>query len=449
MYQKNSNQIERILYLCRILPRHHQTAFSIEQIKLRTYDYYNNDIEEKSINKTIRRDLKKLESLLTTGKMEVISGKGSQADKYYLSADASMEKFCPELALVLVMAREYLCQYLPYQVYDKVEGFFESAEQQLEKNTLLSDWQSRIRHVPSGYRSEVDSYFDSSEIRNIYTALLDNDGAWLKVLYRREGQFEQTEYTLKPHGIIQHGHKQYLIASKIIDNSSTLRTFNIQRFDQVELIEPRITVEINSYDMDCLVEEKEYESGYFERDELNIKLRCENYLLDELKSNPITSCQSINETNDGYFRLTAKCMITQSLLSWLIEKAHSVQVQEPQELFEKVQTHIYAAMNNYDMEFDDIEDSEHLLPSLELLDVDHAVDILSDWEDEELTNEVSVDTLFEEFVAFILHEQVVSINALKTKFGIGYNRAARIIDMMEEKGIVSEMSEYGHRKILI
>jgi hypothetical protein len=58
-----------------------------------------------------------------------------------------------ELALVLVMANNYLHQYLPEQVYLNVVGFFESATKQLEQNTLLQDWQERIRFVPTGYHN--------------------------------------------------------------------------------------------------------------------------------------------------------------------------------------------------------------------------------------------------------------------------------------------------------
>ena len=39
--------------------------------------------------------------------------------------------------------------------------------------------------------------------------------------------------------------------------------------------------------------------------------------------------------------------------------------------------------------------------------------------------------------------------ALQRKFSLGYNRAARIIDQMEENGIVSSMGANGKREILV
>ncbi|WP_410468720.1 DNA translocase FtsK, partial [Acinetobacter sp.] len=42
-----------------------------------------------------------------------------------------------------------------------------------------------------------------------------------------------------------------------------------------------------------------------------------------------------------------------------------------------------------------------------------------------------------------------STSSLQRKFSLGYNRAARIIDQMEENGIVSSMGPNGKRDILV
>ena len=41
-----------------------------------------------------------------------------------------------------------------------------------------------------------------------------------------------------------------------------------------------------------------------------------------------------------------------------------------------------------------------------------------------------------------------STSFLQRKLQIGYNRAARIIDMMEEKGVVSKANHVGKREVL-
>ncbi|WP_025028770.1 DNA translocase FtsK [Caldalkalibacillus mannanilyticus] len=48
------------------------------------------------------------------------------------------------------------------------------------------------------------------------------------------------------------------------------------------------------------------------------------------------------------------------------------------------------------------------------------------------------DELLEEVTFFVMEQGVASASSLQRKFRIGYNRAARLIDWMEEQGIVSE-----------
>ncbi|MCL1623245.1 DNA translocase FtsK 4TM domain-containing protein [Moraxella sp. Tifton1] len=59
------------------------------------------------------------------------------------------------------------------------------------------------------------------------------------------------------------------------------------------------------------------------------------------------------------------------------------------------------------------------------------------------------DEYFDLSVSHILETRKVSISALQRKFSIGYNRAARIVDMMEERGIVSAADNNGKRQILM
>jgi hypothetical protein len=113
------------------------------------------------------------------------SKKGNQPSEYYLSEDAAIEEMDAELALVLVMANSYLHQYLPETIYNNVKGYFESATKQLEKNTLLQDWQERIRFVPTGYHNMNIDDFHMEKVKNIYTALLNNE-QWINVYIEKK-----------------------------------------------------------------------------------------------------------------------------------------------------------------------------------------------------------------------------------------------------------------------
>lgn len=59
------------------------------------------------------------------------------------------------------------------------------------------------------------------------------------------------------------------------------------------------------------------------------------------------------------------------------------------------------------------------------------------------------DELYEEAVEFVLEYNGASASLLQRKFKIGYNRAARLIDMMEDNGIVSGQNGSKQREVLI
>ena len=59
------------------------------------------------------------------------------------------------------------------------------------------------------------------------------------------------------------------------------------------------------------------------------------------------------------------------------------------------------------------------------------------------------DALYDQCVSFVLETRKASTSSLQRKFSLGYNRAARIIDQMEESGIVSAMGANGKREILV
>ena len=61
----------------------------------------------------------------------------------------------------------------------------------------------------------------------------------------------------------------------------------------------------------------------------------------------------------------------------------------------------------------------------------------------------SRDALYDQCVSFVLETRKVSTSSIQRKFSLGYNRAARIVDQMEENGIVSAMGANGKRDILV
>ncbi len=58
------------------------------------------------------------------------------------------------------------------------------------------------------------------------------------------------------------------------------------------------------------------------------------------------------------------------------------------------------------------------------------------------------DSLYDEAVAFVLESRKASISSVQRKLRIGYNRAARLIEAMENAGVVSPMNSNGSRDVL-
>ena len=58
------------------------------------------------------------------------------------------------------------------------------------------------------------------------------------------------------------------------------------------------------------------------------------------------------------------------------------------------------------------------------------------------------DALYDQAVAIVTESRKASISSVQRKLRIGYNRAARLIEAMEEAGVVTEMQSNGNREVL-
>ena len=82
----------------------------------------------------------------------------------------------------------------------------------------------------------------------------------------------------------------------------------------------------------------------------------------------------------------------------------------------------------------------------------HDVKILNFADEKEINenskNQGDKDELYQTALDLIRSEGKASTSFLQRKLQIGYNRAARIIDMMEADGIVSKANHVGKRDVL-
>jgi len=59
------------------------------------------------------------------------------------------------------------------------------------------------------------------------------------------------------------------------------------------------------------------------------------------------------------------------------------------------------------------------------------------------------DPLYDQAVAIVLQDRKASISYVQRKLKIGYNRAARLLEDMENAGLVSSLTSSGQRDILV
>ena len=59
------------------------------------------------------------------------------------------------------------------------------------------------------------------------------------------------------------------------------------------------------------------------------------------------------------------------------------------------------------------------------------------------------DPLYNEIVDFAIQSGKISASLLQRRFRLGYNRAARIVDLLEERGIIGPQNGSKPREVLV
>ena len=59
------------------------------------------------------------------------------------------------------------------------------------------------------------------------------------------------------------------------------------------------------------------------------------------------------------------------------------------------------------------------------------------------------DALYDQAIAIVLRDRKCSTSYIQRKLAIGYNKAARLVEQMEDQGLVSPANHVGKREILV
>ncbi|MFT6269075.1 MAG: S-DNA-T family DNA segregation ATPase FtsK/SpoIIIE [Alphaproteobacteria bacterium] len=84
----------------------------------------------------------------------------------------------------------------------------------------------------------------------------------------------------------------------------------------------------------------------------------------------------------------------------------------------------------------------------EILNGDAGSEILLPGEQSEKNGGEEYDAVYDHALEFVTETRKVSISSIQRKFRIGYNRAARIVEQLEQNGVVSTAGHNGNREVL-
>ena len=66
-----------------------------------------------------------------------------------------------------------------------------------------------------------------------------------------------------------------------------------------------------------------------------------------------------------------------------------------------------------------------------------------------ISEEGGEGVLYDQAVAIVARDRKCSTSYIQRKLSIGYNKAAKIVEAMEEQGVVSQANHVGKREILV
>jgi S-DNA-T family DNA segregation ATPase FtsK/SpoIIIE len=61
----------------------------------------------------------------------------------------------------------------------------------------------------------------------------------------------------------------------------------------------------------------------------------------------------------------------------------------------------------------------------------------------------SDDVLYDQAVAVVAKDRKCSTSYIQRKLSVGYNKAAKLVEMMEDQGVVSQANHVGKREVLV
>lgn len=268
--------------------------------------------------RTVQRDLN------TLAKRFKLEKNNANPQGWRWHKDAPQESF-PNLnlsqAVAFSMVAENLAHLLPPSIVEELNPWFDLANRQVRRNDANKIWLNRVRIEPAN-QPLIAPKVDIKVKNNIYRSVFEQNRIQAK--YKGANQQSAKNYYLNPLAIIQRGVVIYVLATKVGDDTHSVRTFALHRFTQVTILENEPAVTPKEFDLDTILADGVM--GFSEPvlsklpkhgKHTDISLTLTANAAHHLTESKLSKNQTINNNEDGTITITATVNLTSQLVWWL------------------------------------------------------------------------------------------------------------------------------------
>lgn len=335
-----NDQVSRMYRVLQLLPRHPR-YLTIEKLKDQLLD-----VGFEVTIRTLQRDLNTLSEIFLDIDKHTYPDRSVGWFWSEKAKSLSISGLSIDQALSLNLAEKYLKPLLPESTLNELNPFFEQAEETLIglEGNPVSNWLDKIAVVlPT--QPLLPPAVDKAIQKSVYQALFTDKR--ITINYRRADR-EEKDYALNPLGIVVRGSVNYLIATKV--DNDTPQLFALHRFLE-STIEKQTAIRPAGFSLQAFVDQGHLQFNWSTAmigQEVTFKALFDTEIIKHLIETPLAIDQAIEPLGEGVFQLTATVKETEQLYWWLLGFGHQVEVLEPESLREKIKETVIKSARKYD-----------------------------------------------------------------------------------------------------
>lgn len=294
--------------------------------------------------RTVQRDLKELSTIFPIDLND--KNPRDYGWRWMKGAHLDIPGLNTSEALAMRLVETHLKQLLPSSMLEALQGVFDQAKSRLEEVPIPSNWLTKVKVVQPN-QTLLPPHIDEVAQNAIYKALLENRKILAK--YRSFWGDGSTEYVLNPLGLIMRGSVVYLVATAW--DYEDPRHYALHRFEGAEVLDEECTIP-EGFDLEQVIK-----SGFADftssKGSLQLEFMCEDSIAGFLEETPLSEDQTINPSDEEWFKVCATVNDTWQLRWWLLSHGSGIKIISPASLQNEIAEELEAASRHYSLEEDE------------------------------------------------------------------------------------------------